>query len=162
MAFGPIWARKGPVHTGPFFVSLPLWFIANFATAFLVCGFAMWRGGPPERLAGLFLLVANVLTFILPDRRWNDVQFNVMWLDIVAFLLFIALALLADRWWTLWLAGLQGLCVMLHLAFWAQMKITSLVYSTGLNIIGYAVFATLLTGTISYVRRERRNQAMAA
>jgi hypothetical protein len=137
-------------------VSLPLWFIANFGTAFLVCGFAMWRGGGPERVAGLFLLTANILTFILPDRRWNDVQFNVMWLDIIAFGLFIVLALLADRWWTMWLAGFQGLCVLLHLAFWAQMKITSLVYSTGLNIIGYAVFATLLIGTIAHVRRQRR------
>lgn len=142
-------------------MSLPLWFIANFGTAFLVCGFAMWRGGPPERLVGLFLLVANILTFILPDRRWHDVQFSIMWLDIIAFVLFIVLALMADRWWTMWLAGLQGLCVLLHLAFWAQMKITSLVYSTGLNIIGYTVFATLLIGTIAHLRRQRRAQASA-
>lgn len=137
-------------------MDLPLWFIINFSIAFLVCGFAMTKGGGPERFVGLFLLIANVVTFVIPDRRFNDVQFGVMWLDIAAFALFIGLALIADRWWTLWLAGFQGLCVLLHLAFWAQMKITSFVYLTGLNMIGYAVFATLLAGTVAHVLRLRR------
>jgi hypothetical protein len=136
-------------------MDLPLWFVANFGTAFLVCGYAMLRGGGPEKLVGMFLLGANILTFVIPDRRWNDVQFGVMALDIVAFVLFVVLAMVVDRWWTLFLAGFQGLCVLLHLAFWAQMKITSFVYSTGLNLIGYAVFATLLAGTVAYARRQR-------
>lgn len=142
-------------------MDLPLWFVANFGTAFLVCGYAMLRGGGPEKLVGIFLLGANILTFVIPDRRWNDVQFGVMALDIVAFVLFVALAMVVDRWWTLFLAGFQGLCVLLHLAFWAQMRITSFVYSTGLNLIGYAVFATLLAGTVAHARRLRRPPALA-
>jgi hypothetical protein len=143
-------------------VSLPLWFIFNFSITFLVTGFAMWRGGGPERLAGLFLLVATITTFLLPDRRWTDVQFGMMWLDIFSFVVLILLALFADRWWTLFAAGVQGLSVMLHLAFWAQMKITSFVYATGLNIVGHLLLVTLLVGTTSYVLRQRRGTAVLA
>lgn len=137
-------------------MSLPLWFIFNFGITFLVTGFAMWKGGRTEQFAGLFILVATILTFLLPDRRWNDVQFGMMWMDIVSFLILIGFALFADRWWTLFAAAVQGLSVLLHLAFWAQMKITSYVYMTGVNIVGHMLLLTLLCGTISYVLRQRR------
>lgn len=137
-------------------MSLPLWFIFNFGVTFLVTGFAMWKGGQPERVAGLFILVTTILTFLLPDRRWNDVQHAVMWLDITCFVVLVSFALFADRWWPLFTAAAQGLTVLLHLAFWAQMKITSYVYMTGLNIVGHVLMLTLLCGTISYVLRQRR------
>ncbi|MBI1405617.1 MAG: hypothetical protein GC145_05780 [Caulobacter sp.] len=132
------------------------WILINFAFTFLVTGFAAWKGGPPERLSAWFLLLATLLTFVLPDRRWIDVQFAVMWLDILAFGLFICLALFADRWWPLWTAGFQGICVIIHLAFWAQNKVMSLAYMTGLNIIGYAVVTTVGLGALAHVRRQRR------
>ncbi|MDO9338719.1 MAG: hypothetical protein Q7T61_20195 [Caulobacter sp.] len=137
-------------------MSIPLWFIFNFGATFLVTGFAMWRGGGPERVVGLLLLGITITTFLLPDRRWMDVQYGVMWLDIAFFASLVVLALLADRWWTLIIAALQGVCVLLHLAFWAQMKITSLVYSVGLNLIGHMLLITLLVGTISHMLRKRR------
>lgn len=143
-------------------MSLPLWFIFNFGMTFLVTGFAMWRGGGPERLFGLMLLVVTIITFLLPDRRWMDVQFNVMWLDIGFFLTLVALALMADRWWTLVAAALQGVCVLIHLAFWAQMKITSLVYSTGLNLIGHMLMVTLVAGTVSHILRQRKQSRALA
>lgn len=136
---------------------MPSWIILNFGFTFLVTGFAAWKGGPPERVAAWFLLIATILTFILPDRRWMDVQFAIMWLDILAFGLFVGLALFADRWWPLWTAGFQGICVIIHLAFWAQNKVMSLAYMTGLNIIGYAVLVTLGLGTIAHMRRQRRD-----
>lgn len=144
------------------FVHLPIWFIFNFGVAFLVTGYAMWQGGRPERFAGALFLAVTIVTFILPDRRWIDVQYAVMWLDIAYWVILVGLALVADRWWTLWMAGFQGLCVLLHLAFWAQMKITSFVYSTGLNIVGHMLLITLLIGTITYMRRQRRTPRMAA
>jgi hypothetical protein len=143
-------------------VSLPLWFIFNFGITFLVTGFAMWKGGRTEQLAGLFILVATILTFLLPDRRWNDVQFGMMWMDIISFVILIGFALFADRWWTLFAAAVQGLSVLLHLAFWAQMKITSYVYMTGVNIVGHMLLLTLLCGTISYVLRKRRHSRALA
>lgn len=143
-------------------MQLPLWFIVNFSLAFLVCGFAMWRGGGPERLAGALFLAISIVTFLLPDRRWMDVQYTIMWLDIAYWLILVGLALLADRWWTLWMAGFQGVGVLLHLAFWAQMKITSLAYSIGLNVVGYALMVAILIGTISYIRRQSRPEMTTA
>lgn len=137
-------------------MALPLWFIFNFSVTFLVTGLAMWKGGRPERFAGLFILATTIATFLLPDRRWSDVQFAVLWLDSFQFLVYVILALTADRWWPLFAAAVQGLSVLLHLAFWAQMKITSYVYMTGLNIVGHMLLLTLLCGTISYVLRKRR------
>lgn len=137
---------------------LPLWFIANFSIAFLVTGFAMWRGGRPERFAGALFLAITIATFLLPDRRWMDVQYAIMWLDIGYWVILVGLALIADRWWTLWMAGLQGVGVLLHLAFWAQMQITSLAYSIGLNLVGYTLLTSLLIGTVSYIRRQNRSQ----
>lgn len=137
-------------------MSLPLWFIFNFSVTFLVTGLAMWKGGRPERFAGLFILVTTIATFLLPDRRWADVQFSVLWLDSFQFVVYVILALTADRWWPLFAAAVQGLSVLLHLAFWAQMKITSYVYMTGLNIVGHLLLISLLCGTIAYMLREKR------
>ncbi len=142
-------------------MSLPLWFIFNFGVTFLVTGFAMWKGGRPEQGAGLFILLATIVTFLLPDRRWSDVQFGIMWLDIFSFAVLLTLALLADRWWPMFAAGVQGLSVLLHLAFWAQMKVTSYVYMTGLNIIGHMLLLTLLVGTVSHVLRQQRSRRAA-
>jgi hypothetical protein len=136
-------------------LTIPLWLIISFTITVLVTGFALWKGGPPERLTGAFLFISAQITFLVADRRWMDVQFAVMCIDIFAFALFVFLALFADRWWTLWSAGLQGLGVVIHLAFWAQHKVISLVYSTALNLIGYAIFLTLVIGTISRIRRRR-------
>lgn len=137
-------------------MSLPLWFIFNFSVMFLVTGLAMWKGGRTEQAAGAFIFLATITTFILPDRRWGDVQFGMMWMDIISFLILVVFALRADRWWTMFAAAVQGLSVLLHLAFWAQMEITSYVYMTGLNIVGHLLLLTLLSGTISYILRQRR------
>ncbi|NBB14550.1 hypothetical protein GVN21_04145 [Caulobacter sp. SLTY] len=143
-------------------MTIPLWLIVSFGIAVLVNGFAVWKGGPPERLTGIFLFVSAQITFLVADRRWMDVQFAVMCIDILAFGLFVALALFADRWWTLWTAGLQGLGVVIHLAFWAQQKVISLVYATALNLIGYAIFLTLVIGTIAHIRRKAERQRGAS
>ena len=56
--------QEGPAPAGPFFVSLPLWFIFNFGVTFLVTGFAMWKGGRTEQAAGLFIFLATIMTFL--------------------------------------------------------------------------------------------------
>ncbi|MDB5468716.1 MAG: hypothetical protein JWR84_276 [Caulobacter sp.] len=133
----------------------PLWLIISFSITAAVTGLAVLKGGPPERLCGAFLFVACQVTYLIPDRRWIDVQFAVMILDVFVLLVFVALALRADRWWPLWMSGLQGLAVIIHLAFWAQHRVISLTYSIALNIIGYAVLIPLLLGTLAYMQRRR-------
>ncbi|MBX3479042.1 MAG: hypothetical protein KF842_01435 [Caulobacter sp.] len=141
-------------------MSIPVWFAVSFSVTALATGFAVWKGGPPERATGVFLFLATQATFLIADRRWIDVQFAVLALDVAALILLGALALFADRWWPMWTAGLQGLAVIIHLAFWMQHKVISLVYSIALNIIGYAVLLTLVIGTVSYIRRRKRLRAI--
>ncbi len=140
-------------------MNIAIWQIISFSVTFAVSGLALFRGGIPERFVGGFLLVGSIVTYLIADRRWMDVQFAIMWLDIAGFLVLCAVALLADRWWPLWAAGLQGLCVAIHLAFWAQHRVISLTYMTALNIIGYAVFLALAAGTVAHMRRRRLTSA---
>lgn len=140
-------------------MDIPLWKMIAFSFTTGVVLFALWKGGPPERAVAVLLFIGTRITPLIPDRRWIDVQTAMLLVDIAAFVLLTGLALWVDRWWLMWTAGLQGLAVVVHLAFWAQQKVISLVYITALNMLGYAVFVTLLIGTVTYMQRRRRLSA---
>jgi hypothetical protein len=117
---------------------------------------AIWKGGPPERLAGVAMLAATLISTQLADQRWIEPQWALMAIDVFMLALLVALALFADRWWPLWAAALQLLAFVIHLAFAAQERVISLAYMIALNVIGYTVIIALGAGTVAHMERRRR------
>ncbi len=76
----------------------------------LVCGYAWWRGGQPERVVALLLMAEGLGTLLMPTvpRGFDQLHWRILAID-VALLAPLGgwLALRAARFWTLWLAAMH-------------------------------------------------------
>lgn len=91
-----------------------------FAALLIGClAYALLRGGWPERAGALNLFLGSVLTVAVNSplsTRYTSVETGIFAVDVAVFLVFLAIALISDRFWPLWTTALQLLVVMAHLA----------------------------------------------
>lgn len=121
----------------------------------LVSGFALWRGGRPER----WVAVANLLAWILTPLAYRndliDPQWGVFLVDVGFLTLLAGLAMTTDRNWLLFAAAFQLLAVMTHIAIAVDRGVRTLAYFRGLVIWSYLVLGALAVGAWMF-RRDRR------
>jgi hypothetical protein len=75
-------------------------------------GYALLRGGAPERLTGLALLLAAALTGIVQRDipvRFVGLEVGVMIVDLILLAVMIVITLHADRFWPAWVTALHAL-----------------------------------------------------
>ena len=121
-----------------------IWFLA-MASA---CGFALWRGGRPERVAASACLVAWVATRLAYDYSDRiDPQWGILAVDISFLAVLVYLALTTDRLWLLFAAAFQLLGVAIHLAITLDRAIRAVAYIQALIIWSYLVLLSLAIGT---------------
>lgn len=126
-----------------------------------VSGFALWRGGWPERLVAVANVLASLASGLAENRRdFIDPQWGVMVIDVLFLALLLWLALRSDRHWPMWAAAFQLLAVVTHGAMMADPSVGGWAYITGYIIWGYMVLASLSVGTW-FVARARLRQVMA-
>lgn len=124
----------------------------------LVCGYALIRGGPDERLTGAVLLVAYLAAPFLQNRvDWQAPQYGLMVSDVLLAGYFVWLALRSDRYWPIWAAGFQLLTLFAWLAFVFEPGVRALMIV--FNLIGYLILGALLVGVNGW--RTRLNAASA-
>jgi hypothetical protein len=127
----------------------------------VVCAFALWKGGPPERLGGLMLLVAWFGADLARGVSNQMVPIAAMFVSdavIAGCFLYIAI-----RYSSLWLGGmmiLQAAAFALHAA---QLSDSSaprwhgwIVYLLLNNLINYSLLLVLCGGTVATILRRRR------
>ena len=127
---------------------------------------AWTRGSAPERwCAGVLLAMVTILRLYrllaLPTLPGNVISgyiaVNTVFLltDGLALLTLIAVALRANRFYPLWIAGFQLTAVMTHLASGLMSSQLPFAYAT-LNIAPfYFMIITLVVGLIAHLRRVR-------
>src|SRR4051812_21737544 len=84
----------------------------------LICGYAFWRGRSDERVAAATCVIATIIQLYVVSpaiRRYSGVEFGVMFVDLAVLFVFIAIALQSQRFWPLWIAGLQLTTVFGHI-----------------------------------------------
>ncbi len=77
---------------------------------FTSVAFALWRGGLPERIVAISFFVADMLTYAtLPPlaTRFRQVDPAILTIDLILLGVLAALALRANRYWTLCICGLH-------------------------------------------------------
>lgn len=127
-----------------------------FAVMGLVCCFALWRGGRPEKITAICCLAAWLISRLVFDYRdWVDPQWAVLAVDGGFLLVLIWLAMTTDRVWVLFAAAFQLLGVIIHIALMADEAVTALAYVRGLVIWSYLVMAALAVGTWQISRARR-------
>ena len=121
-----------------------------------VSGYALLRGGAPERVTAIALTLAVALGMALQasfPARFYHVDLGVMAIDVALFGVLVALALYADRWWTLWVAAMQGLGAGAHIIKAIDSDTIRVVYAILAAAWSYPIIVLLLVGTYRHQRR---------
>ncbi|MDQ1158699.1 hypothetical protein QE385_003026 [Sphingomonas sp. SORGH_AS 950] len=91
-------------------------YVFNFLQG-LVCLYALTLGGWPERTTAVILLCASVATVVLPfdpSTSFHRVEALELGIDLALMMGLTGVALLANRFWPLWLAAFHLLAVGIH------------------------------------------------
>ena len=137
-----------------------------YAILFLVSAYAMIRGRSDERIAVATCIVATVATNIVytPKGSFVGVELGVFLVDVGAFAAFTFLALRSERFWPLWLAGLQLTTVIAHLLKAVHLDLMPQAYAAAARFWVYPIFLVIVVGTWRTARRrvmERHQTAIA-
>ena len=121
--------------------------------------YAVGRGGAPERFAGIALLAATLATRIVQRQfpvRFASVEWGVFGVDVVLLGTLLMIALLADRFWPLWITALHALGTCSHFVKLLDLEVLRTAYATLSAIWSYPILILLVSGTVRHQRRLRR------
>jgi hypothetical protein len=133
--------------------ALPHWVWTVAITA--VCGAALWKGGPSERIAAMLFYVAWIASRLLRDDNRLNPQWGVLAIDVMLFVLLAALALRSTRFWPMCMAGFELLAVITHAGRLADPRLGGWVYLTAEQIWSYMTLIALAVG-VTHRWQERR------
>ena len=134
----------------------------QLALAIIVVAYCWRKGGQPERAAAMVLPAMSLLDPIY-HAIWGQVttydRINVghLVIDAAAFLAFLAIALRADRLWTIWLASTQLIAVLSHF-LQGVAPMHPWVYAAMNRGPSWLEIMLLFAGTALYQRRMRRSR----
>jgi hypothetical protein len=141
---------------------------ALFEVIFLgSCGYALVRGGAPERIAAITFLVSATLTMLLrqPDlfvfmRQWpspifQHIETGVTIVDSVMLVVMLALALFSERFWPIWMAAMAGITVLTHFTMLLRLDLLPWAYWRSQALWSYPMLLLLTAATWRHRRRLR-------
>jgi len=130
--------------------------------AFAVCVAALIWGAGPERIVAATWLVVFEGGSILQDYTSQNgfqvlsVDWSLALMDMIAGVIWITLALQANRNYTLWIAGLQLLAMIAHLARGMTDLIAPVAYAILIIVPGWLQLVFLAIGLAFHLARKRQ------
>jgi len=124
--------------------------------------YAFLRGSRDERLVGLICIGGALTTHLVISplaERFASVEVPVMIVDFAVFAGFLLVALRSERFWPLWVAGLQLTTIMGHFLKGVDSDLLPRAYAASLNFWAYPIILILAIGTWRSHRRSRQNLA---
>lgn len=116
----------------------------------LVVGYAFVRGRFDERLAAAVCVVATIVTWLFNSplhERFSGIEFGVFAADLLALVGFTAVALRSDRFWPLWVAGLQLTTTLAHVLKAINIELLPQAYAAAARFWVYPIFLIIVVGT---------------
>jgi hypothetical protein len=119
--------------------------------AFLLftCGYALWRGNRYEKLAGLSCILAtavSVLAHAPLHERYVTIETGDLLIDLAMLATFFIIALRSDRFWPLWVAGLQLTISMSHLFKAIDLSLMPRAYAAAERFWSYPILIIVFVG----------------
>ncbi|HSX56568.1 MAG TPA: hypothetical protein VLG14_14780 [Sphingomonas sp.] len=136
--------------------------VIYYALLSLACGFALWRGGGPERVVALLFVVASIASdnaYAIGQDKYLSVEVGVLAIDLTLLACLVAVMLLANRFWPIAMVSLHGLGVVAH---WVRAQEAGMIpptYNALLSLWSYPMLLILVVATIRHRRRRRRHGA---
>jgi hypothetical protein len=112
------------------------------------CGYAWMRGRSNERITAATCLIATIASFALVSQlRFSDVELGVLAVDLATLAAFVAVALRSERFWPLWVSGLQLTSSVTHLLKLVDPSLMPFAYSAAEAVWSYPILIILAVGT---------------
>lgn len=135
-----------------------------FTLLLAICGYALWRGHRDERIVAAACLIATLATrYVIspPGTRYDNIETGLMLVDVGMLITFVFIALRSDRFWPLWVAGLQLTMTMAHVLKAVDLELLPKAYAAAAIFWSYPILLILAVATWRGRRRERLNQLPA-
>ncbi|MDB5708663.1 MAG: hypothetical protein JWL96_733 [Sphingomonas bacterium] len=119
------------------------------------CGYAILRGGMPERLTGWLFMAAAGLTLATGWRTamFQEVEISLFSIDLALLAGLVIIALKADRLWPMFLAALQLDSAAIHVLKLFDADMIRITYALMVAIWSYPMLLILAIGTLRHRRR---------
>ena len=130
-----------------------------------VCAYAFLHGQRDERLAAIVCVVATLATRLALSPltvRYSSVEMGVFLVDLFALAGFIFIALRTDRFWPLWVAGLQLTTMAAHGMKAIEVGLMPQAYAAAARFWVYPIFLIIVIGTWRNHRREQQGSLTPA
>ena len=131
----------------------------------LVVAYALWRGGRDERHVGLICALGVIFTRLVispVSERFESVEYQVMAVDLAVFIGFLVVALRSERFWPLWIAGLQLTTLTGHALKGFESDLLPKAYGAALTFWAYPIIFILAVGTWRSHQRRLREERRTA
>lgn len=131
----------------------------------LVAIYAFLRGSRDERQVGIIFVlgvIASELVLAPIRERYEGLETNLMLVDLAVFAGFLWVALRSDRFWPLWIAGLQLTAIIGHVLKAVDVHLFARAYAAALFFWAYPMLLILAIGTWRGARRRQRENGLSA
>lgn len=131
----------------------------------LVALYALLRGKRDEQHVGIIFVIGVVASeLVLPPihERYAGVETNLMLVDLAVFAGFLLVALRSDRFWPLWIAGLQLTAILGHILKMVDVHLFAQAYAAALFFWAYPMLLILAIGTWRSHRRAQQRTSTSA
>lgn len=139
-------------------------FIVFTVVLFGACGYALLRGRSDERLVGGVCIAAAIASFALSapaSLRYSGVEVGVLAVDMLTLAAFTYVALRSDRFWPLWISGLQLTTSIAHLLKAMQPDLVPIAYATAGRFWSYPILIIVAVATWRSQQRLEREKRLS-
>ena len=136
-----------------------------FWTLLLVtCGYALWRGRKYEQLSALIFISATVASVVARSalhENYSAVARSDLVIDLLVLIALVVVALRSDRFWPLWVAGLQLTISLSHVLKAIQPDLVPIAYAAAERFWSYPTLIILFIGAWRQHQRRISEQGQA-
>lgn len=136
-----------------------------YAVLVAVCAYAFLRGRTDERVvASIFIIASLSSALIAPAKEsvYSRMETGILIVDVLAFAAFVLVALRSERFWPLWVAGLQLTTLLSHIIKAARIDLMPQAYGAAARFWVYPIFLIIVIGTWRAHNRRLRERAAIA
>lgn len=137
---------------------------AYFVVLLLVSAYAFVAGRSDERFAAVVCILASIASVVVMSpltSRYSGIEVGVLVVDLLALGGFTVLALRSDRFWPLWVAGLQLTTLVAHGLKAIELDLMPHAYAAAARFWVYPIFLIIVAGTYRHHKRLRRSDPLA-
>lgn len=132
-----------------------------FVVLAIVCIYAFAVGEAESRIAAAICGAASIASVIVMSPiagRYSHIEAGVFAVDLAVLAGFTAIALRSDRFWPLWLAGLQLTTILAHVFKVVDFQLVPQIYAAAARFWVYPIFLIIVIGTWRSQRRRSAEQ----